>query len=132
MPRYTGGCLCGAVRIEIAAAPYRVGICHCLDCRKRQGAIFHSFAVFPMDAVTVTGETREFKNRHFCPICGSPLFDRWATSSSCTPAASTRPTSLRPRTKVGLSAARPGCRLSTSRTTTSATALLRGAAIRSR
>ena len=33
-----GGCLCGAVRIEITAAPYRVGICHCLDCRKRQGA----------------------------------------------------------------------------------------------
>jgi hypothetical protein len=77
MPHYTGGCLCGAVRIEIAAAPYRVGICHCLDCRKRQGAIFHSFAVFPTDAVTVTGETREFKTRSFCPTCGSPLFDRW-------------------------------------------------------
>src|SRR5690242_18150006 len=76
MPRYTGGCLCGEVRIEIAAAPYRVGICHCLDCRKRQGAVFHTFAVFPVDAVTVTGETGEFDNRHFCPICGSPLFDR--------------------------------------------------------
>ena len=59
--------LCGAVRIEIAAAPYRVGICHCLDCRKRQGTIFNTFAVFPMDAVTVTGETRAFKNRNFCP-----------------------------------------------------------------
>lgn len=77
MPHYTGGCLCGAVRIEITAAPCRVGICHCLDCRKRQGAIFHSFAVFPPDAVTVTGETRSFKTRHFCPTCGSPLFDRW-------------------------------------------------------
>ena len=61
MHDYTGGCLCGAVRIEIAAAPYRVGICHCLDCRKRQGAIFHTFAVFPVDAVTVTGETHEFE-----------------------------------------------------------------------
>ena len=75
---HTGGCLCGAVRIEISAAPYRVGICHCLDCRKRQGAIFHSFAVFPADAVTVTGELRAFKSRHFCPTCGSSLFDRWA------------------------------------------------------
>ncbi|MGE5768051.1 MAG: GFA family protein, partial [Bacteroidota bacterium] len=37
----------------------------------------HSFAVFPLDAVTVTGETRSFKTRHFCPTCGSPLFDRW-------------------------------------------------------
>ena len=77
MPNYTGGCLCGAVRIETAAAPYRVGVCHCLDCRKRQGAIFHTFAVFPADAVTVTGETREFKTRSFCPTCGSPLFDRF-------------------------------------------------------
>jgi hypothetical protein len=77
MPHYSGGCFCGAVRIEIDAAPYRVGLCHCLDCRKRQGALFHSFAVFPMDAVTVTGETREFETRSFCPTCGSPLFDRW-------------------------------------------------------
>jgi len=73
--RYTGGCLCGAVRIEVSAKPKRVGICHCLDCRKRQGAIFHSFAVFPADAATVIGETRAFKTRHFCPTCGSPLFD---------------------------------------------------------
>ena len=77
MAHYTGGCVCGAVRIEVAAAPSRVGICHCVDCRKRQGAIFHTFAVFPLDAVTVTGETRAFKTRHFCPICGSSLFDRW-------------------------------------------------------
>lgn len=77
MTHYTGGCVCGAVRIEIAAAPYRVGICHCLDCRKRHGTIFASFAVFPADAVTVTGETRVFKTRHFCPTCGSALFDRF-------------------------------------------------------
>jgi len=77
MAHYTGGCMCGAVRIEITAEPDRVGICHCLDCRKRQGAIFHTFAVFPIGAVTVTGETREFKTRSFCPKCGSPLFDRF-------------------------------------------------------
>lgn len=77
MNRYTGGCLCGAVRIEVSAEPYRIGICHCLDCRKRQGAIFHSFAVFPVSAVTVTGETREYQTRRFCPICGSPLFDHF-------------------------------------------------------
>lgn len=77
MPHYKGGCVCGAVRIEMTAAPYRVGICHCLDCRKRQGALFHTFAVFPMDGVMVTGETRQYQARNFCPACGSPLFDRW-------------------------------------------------------
>jgi hypothetical protein len=77
MPHCTGGCLCGAVRVECTAAPRRVGLCHCLDCRKRQGALFHSFAVFPPAAVTVTGETRTYKTRSFCPTCGSPLFDRW-------------------------------------------------------
>ena len=77
MPSYQGGCLCGAVRIDISAAPYRVGICHCLDCRKRQGSAFHFFAVFPAEAVTVTGEMRTYETRHFCPTCGSPLFDRF-------------------------------------------------------
>jgi hypothetical protein len=77
MPHYTGGCFCGAVRVEIAAAPLRVGICHCLDCRKRQGALFHTFAVFPANSVSVSGETREYQTRSFCPVCGSPLFDRW-------------------------------------------------------
>ena len=51
MTHYTGGCLCGAVRIAIAAAPYRVGICHCLDCRKRQGALFNTFAVLTVHVV---------------------------------------------------------------------------------
>lgn len=35
MDRVTGGCLFGAVRLEATGAPYRVGLCHCLDCRKR-------------------------------------------------------------------------------------------------
>jgi hypothetical protein len=76
-PHYRGGCMCGAVRIETSAAPLRVGICHCLDCRKRQGAIFHSFAVFAADRVMVSGQTREYRSKSFCPVCGSPLFDRF-------------------------------------------------------
>ena len=75
MAHYTGGCLCKAVRVEITAAPYRVGVCHCLDCRKRQGSALHYYAVFPADAVAVTGETRQYQTRHFCPTCGSPLYD---------------------------------------------------------
>ena len=53
MDRFTGGCLCGTVRCVATGAPYRVGICHCLDCRKHHGALFHASAIFPEDAVTI-------------------------------------------------------------------------------
>lgn len=77
MDRVTGGCLCGAVRIEAAGRPYRVGLCHCLDCRKHHGALFFAAAIFPQDAVTIEGETRAWRNRHFCPRCGSSVFARY-------------------------------------------------------
>lgn len=76
MDRFTGGCLCGDVRVVASGLPYRVGICHCLDCRKLHGALFHASAIFPRDAVTITGGTREYKGRHFCPRCGSTVFGR--------------------------------------------------------
>ena len=47
MARFTGGCRCGKVRFEARGRPYRVGICHCLDCRKHHGALFYAAAVFP-------------------------------------------------------------------------------------
>ncbi len=74
MNRFTGGCLCGGVRIEATGRPYRVGLCHCLDCRKHHGALFHASPIFPADAVAIEGETREYAGRHFCPRCGSPVF----------------------------------------------------------
>jgi hypothetical protein len=71
-----GGCLCGAVRLTVLGAPYRVGLCHCLDCRKHHGAVFHSSAIFPVAAATITGTTAHYGERHFCPVCGSSLFAR--------------------------------------------------------
>ncbi|MDI3335301.1 GFA family protein [Defluviimonas aestuarii] len=76
MTEVTGGCQCGAVRIAARGEPLRVGICHCLDCRKHHGALFHASAIFPEAAVTVTGETRAYKGRHFCPTCGSSVYSR--------------------------------------------------------
>ena len=76
MGTYNGGCLCGAVRFAATGQPYRVGLCHCLDCRKHTGSLFHALAMFPQDAVTVEGPTREFRGRHFCPECGSSVFGR--------------------------------------------------------
>jgi hypothetical protein len=65
MDRFTGGCLCGNVRLVASGLPYRVGLCHCLDCRKHHGALFHASAIFPQDAVTIEGETREYAGRSF-------------------------------------------------------------------
>ncbi len=78
MQTITGGCLCGVIRIEALGQPYRVGLCHCLDCRKFHGALFHASAIFPATAVTITGETRAYAGRHFCPRCGSSVFNRSA------------------------------------------------------
>ena len=76
MDRLTGGCLCGAVRVVASGKPDRVGICHCFDCRKHHGALFYAAAIFPETAVSIEGETRAFKGRHFCPQCGSSVFAR--------------------------------------------------------
>ena len=76
MTEVTGGCLCGDVRFTATGEPKRVGICHCFDCRKHHGALFHSSAIFDESAVTVEGETRDYAGRHFCPRCGSSVFGR--------------------------------------------------------
>lgn len=84
----TGGCVCGAARFEARGQPYRVGLCHCLRCRKSHGAPFNAFAVFPRTAVSFLnsvgealdlGELGAFATskegrQHFCRICGSPMF----------------------------------------------------------
>jgi hypothetical protein len=77
MKELTGGCLCGDVRITASGEPYRVGLCHCLDCRKHHGALFFAAGMFPAAAVTIEGETRDWKGRHFCPRCGSSVFNRY-------------------------------------------------------
>ncbi|HWE46963.1 MAG TPA: GFA family protein [Caulobacteraceae bacterium] len=74
MQEFTGGCLCGDVRMATSGTPYRVGLCHCLDCRKHHGALFYASAMFPRSAVTIEGETRGYAGRHFCPRCGSSVF----------------------------------------------------------
>ncbi len=76
MERVEGGCLCGNIRVVANGAPYRVGLCHCLDCRKHHGALFYAAAVFPEDAVQIMGETTDYAGRNFCPRCGASVFAR--------------------------------------------------------
>ncbi|MFN3991740.1 MAG: GFA family protein [Tabrizicola flagellatus] len=74
MDQVTGGCLCGGLRFMARGQPWRVGLCHCLACRKSQGALFHASAIYPETAVTITGEARHYRDRSFCPTCGSQVY----------------------------------------------------------
>ena len=84
MARYTGGCLCRAVRYSIDAEPIagRQILCHCVDCQKHTGTAFVSGMAFPADSVVITGEMTTYTmpggsgepmNRRFCTRCGSPI-----------------------------------------------------------
>jgi len=76
--------------------PYRVGICHCLDCRKHHGALFHASAIFPESAVKVDGETHNYKGRHFCPKCGSSVFGHSADEIEVNLGSLDEPNQLKP------------------------------------
>ncbi|SFR34581.1 GFA family protein [Litoreibacter janthinus] len=76
MDEFTGGCMCGNIRFVAAGSPYRVGLCHCLDCRKHHGALFHASAVFQQESVKIEGVTSSYEDRHFCPRCGSSVFSQ--------------------------------------------------------
>jgi hypothetical protein len=59
MDQFTGGCSCLNVRFATSGLPKRVGICHCMDCRKHHGALFYAAAVFTNDSAHVEGHTRD-------------------------------------------------------------------------
>jgi len=84
----SGGCFCGFVRYEIAAAPYSETCCHCSICRRTSGAPFVAWFSVPLgDYRLVSGEPASFQSsdhatRTFCPRCGTPLSFRSRNSPS--------------------------------------------------
>jgi hypothetical protein len=81
--RYSGGCLCGAVRYEAQGEPLYAGHCYCADCRKASGSGFVPFMGFASNAVRFSGRTRMFTSkaanggdavRNSCPVCGGLVF----------------------------------------------------------
>ncbi len=81
--KYTGGCLCGAIRYESDAEPIFQGNCHCRDCQRTSGGAYVPAMLFPENAVRIHGEPKYFESladsggrakRGFCPTCGSQLF----------------------------------------------------------
>src|SRR5712691_6672924 len=81
--RFTGGCMCGAVRYECSAAPTFAANCHCRDCQRETGSAYSAMLFVPRGAVTVTGKVQYYDvrgesgnsvSRGFCPTCGARLF----------------------------------------------------------
>jgi hypothetical protein len=79
---HKGACACGKVRFEARGAPYRVGVCHCLTCRRVHGAPFNFYVVFPADAVAITGAVTAFESsghgrRYACASCNAPVYSHY-------------------------------------------------------
>jgi len=80
----TGGCLCGAVRYELAEAPSMMGVCHCKNCQKQAGSAFSTIAAVPKSGFALTGALKQYVDRDtdsgnyverwFCGECGSPIY----------------------------------------------------------
>jgi hypothetical protein len=76
-------CACGALSARTAGDPFRVSICHCLECKRRTGTAFGWNATFDADLVQVSGDYRTFQRdsddgfwvrHHFCETCGVSVF----------------------------------------------------------
>src|SRR5262245_35830214 len=70
-----GGCLCGAVRFRVDAAPLALSRCHCRSCRLATGAPGVAWAIFDRDhLVWLRGEPQLARFRSspgvMRPFCG--------------------------------------------------------------
>ena len=83
--KFSGGCLCGAVRYECEADPIFMGNCHCRDCQKAGGGAYDPCIGVPAAALRITGQVKyhdvkansgNILTRGFCPECGARFFGK--------------------------------------------------------
>jgi hypothetical protein len=63
------------VRYSVRGDPVHVRRCHCTSCRKESGSAFAVYALWPAEALSLSGEPSSYDGRAFCPRCGSRLLD---------------------------------------------------------
>jgi hypothetical protein len=77
---HAGGCLCGAVRYQVARPLRPVVYCHCTQCRRTTGHFMAATAARRRDfRLTSEAQLRWYESsaaarRGFCGQCGSTLF----------------------------------------------------------
>jgi hypothetical protein len=78
-----GGCLCGAVRYTVSAAPIVTRTCWCRVCQYLGAGSGTVNACFPTAAISIEGDLTDFQSvadsgnkmhRRFCRVCGTQLF----------------------------------------------------------
>lgn len=85
MASYQGGCLCGAIRYEVIAAPRRVTYCHCKYCQRSTGSAYAVEPIFlKTDFKIIEGIPTTYSQpsagsgrrvtANFCSTCGTKLF----------------------------------------------------------
>lgn len=91
--QFSGGCRCGAVRYDCAAAPMFTGNCHCRDCQYASGGAYSTIVGVPTEALALTGELATYTvraasgnrvTRKFCPQCGSPILSALSANPGMT------------------------------------------------
>lgn len=92
---FEGGCLCGAVRYRVRAAPVLRLNCHCTLCRRAAAAPYVPWVtVAAADFAFTRGEpaayfSSEHGRRRFCAACGTPLLftdthrPEWVDVTTC-------------------------------------------------
>ena len=83
-PPFGGGCVCGAVRYEVAEAPLTLYACHCTDCQRHTGSSFAlsmivrrtAFRVLAGEAQPYVARVPSGRERHgrFCAACATRLW----------------------------------------------------------
>ncbi len=79
--KYSGSCLCGAVRYQVTKFEPHIGHCHCTMCRKFHGAAFSTFGEVKLGNLRWISGYERLKSyaasnrtvRRFCDICGSSM-----------------------------------------------------------
>lgn len=82
MQKWTGGCLCGAVRYEATVSESENWYCHCGMCQKATGSVVSTSAIIKKAELRILkGAAKYYQSsgsieRGFCANCGSPMFFR--------------------------------------------------------
>ncbi|MCF8505698.1 MAG: GFA family protein [Caulobacter sp.] len=88
MTSRTAACACGALTAACEGEPEVISLCSCRNCQRRTGSAFGLVAIFPGEAVAVSGAGAIFAREadsgstttfSFCPSCGSTVF--WSRSA---------------------------------------------------